>query len=104
MSKLSTVLIVGYVFFCMLLIYMMSYFEKEYYIDGIDIKNICDVYNTLVVDDTRDFDAPVSLLFLFPLFYHAAKKRFKSFFFNAISVVLLVYWAWRFFIRLIVCI
>ncbi|OCQ54691.1 Inner membrane protein YjeO [Photorhabdus australis subsp. thailandensis] len=104
MNKLAIVLTILYILLCIIVIDGASFFEKEDYIDGQVIKNVCDVYRALVVDDIRGITAPISLLFIFPLFYTAAKKRFKSAFFNAVTLALLAYWLWRFFIRLIVCI
>ncbi|MCK3667863.1 YjeO family protein [Photorhabdus noenieputensis] len=80
----------------------MSYLEEEYYIGGRDINNLCIVYKELI-DDNRDVFAPTCLLIMSPLIYATAKKRFKSLSLNVITFVLLGYWIWRFFVRLIVC-
>ncbi|KAA1187614.1 YjeO family protein [Photorhabdus heterorhabditis] len=103
MCKSTIALNTLYATFCALFIYTMSYLEEEYYIGDRDIKDICVVYKE-IIDDNRDVFAPVCLLIVSPLIYAVVKKRFKSLSLNIMTLALLAYWIWRFFIRLIVCI
>ncbi|PHM33384.1 membrane protein [Xenorhabdus mauleonii] len=92
-----------YYIFCVLLIDSFSFFEEEIYIDGVEIKNACVAHRTFVADDTRDVSAPVSALFIFPLLFKVIRLKFRSWTLNMMLLSLIVYWAWRFFIRLMYC-
>lgn len=98
------IVFIFYACFCLLVIDLSSWFEEEYYIDGRSMKNVCDIYEALVVDDIRVFTAPMSFLFMSPLIYFAFKKKLKSKLINITTLVVLIYWVWRFFLRLYFCI
>ncbi|WP_099142504.1 DUF2645 family protein [Xenorhabdus kozodoii] len=92
-----------YYLFCLLIIYSFSFFEEEIYIDGMEIKNACVAHRAFVADDTRDVSAPVTALFILPLLFKTIKIKFKSLKMNIMLISLIMYWAWRFFIRIILC-
>lgn len=90
--------------FCCIAIYFLSSFEEEIYIDGKEIVNACMAFKAFVVDDVRDFTGAVSFsIFVFPFLFVCIKRRGKDIFLNILSVFLLSYWIWRFFIRLNLC-
>ncbi|WP_426577075.1 YjeO family protein [Xenorhabdus stockiae] len=101
--KLSHLLYLAYYVLCLSVIYLSSFFEEEYYIDGIDIKNACVAHRALVVDDIRDVTAPIAALFIIPLLFIAVKLKGKSWLVNIMTLSLLAYWGWRFFIRIMGC-
>ncbi|MDE1474785.1 YjeO family protein [Xenorhabdus bovienii] len=103
MKKITTIIYSTYYICCLFIIYLLSFFEEEVYIDGKEIKNACIAHRALVVDDIRDITAPISILFIIPLLYLAIRNKFKSLPMNIMSFSLLAYWGWRFFIRLIIC-
>ncbi|MBC8953989.1 DUF2645 family protein [Xenorhabdus sp. PB62.4] len=92
-----------YYIFCLFIIYSFSFFEEEIYIDGMEIKNACIAHRTFVADDTRDVSAPVAALFILPLLFKTIRIKFKSLKINVMLISLIMYWAWRFFIRIILC-
>ncbi|WP_074024743.1 DUF2645 family protein [Xenorhabdus eapokensis] len=92
-----------YYVFCLFIIYSFSFFEEEIYIDGMEIKNACVAHRTFVADDTRDVSAPVAALFILPLLFKTMKLKFKSSKINVMLISLIMYWTWRFFIRIIFC-
>ncbi|MCV9878468.1 YjeO family protein [Brenneria izbisi] len=90
--------------FCCIVVYFLSSFEEEIYIDGKEIVNACMAFKTFVVDDIRDFTGTVSFfIFVFPFLFLCIKRRGKDIGLNILSVFLLSYWIWRFFIRLNLC-
>ncbi|MDC9613948.1 YjeO family protein [Xenorhabdus khoisanae] len=99
----SKILCIIYYVFCLLIIYSFSFFEEEIYIDGAEIKNACVAHRTFVADDTRDVSAPVAALFILPLLFKIIKIKFKSLKVNIMLISLIMYWVWRFFIRIILC-
>ncbi|PHM51791.1 YjeO family protein [Xenorhabdus hominickii] len=99
----SKILSLTYFAFCLLIINISSFFEEEFYIDGIDIKNACEAHRALVVDDIRDVTAPIAALFIIPLLIIAVKLKCKSWLVNIMTLSLIAYWVWRFFIRIMWC-
>ncbi|WP_053115949.1 YjeO family protein [Erwinia iniecta] len=85
------------------IIEIFSYLDYEEMIGEGEIKNVCVVLEALVIDDTRDVMAPVTFLFVLPLIYMATKRKFKSAPINIITVLLLTFWLWRFFLRYQFC-
>ncbi|MDC9597220.1 YjeO family protein [Xenorhabdus anantnagensis] len=102
-KKLSNLLYLVYYVLCLPVIYLSSFFEEEAYIDGVDIKNACVAHRALVVDDIRDVTAPIAALFIIPLLFIAVKLKCKSWLVNVMALSLIAYWAWRFFIRIMLC-
>ncbi|WP_145502131.1 YjeO family protein [Yersinia similis] len=89
--------------FCFFTIYLISSFKEEAFIDGIEIKNACIAHRAFVVDDIRDITVIFAIIILIPCFVYLKRSRFKNKFFNLLSLLLIIYFFWRFFIRLNVC-
>ncbi|PHM51594.1 DUF2645 family protein [Xenorhabdus hominickii] len=102
-DKINLLKYIIYYFFCLLIIFSFSFFEEEIYIDGVEIKNACVAHRTFVADDTRDVSAPVAALFILPLLFKATRIKFNSLKINIMLLSLIIYWLWRFFIRIMLC-
>ncbi|AHK18546.1 membrane protein [Yersinia similis] len=98
----KTIIYVYYIF-CFFTIYLISSFKEEAFIDGIEIKNACIAHRAFVVDDIRDITVIFAIIILIPCFVYLKRSRFKNKFFNLLSLLLIIYFFWRFFIRLNVC-
>jgi len=92
-----------YYVFSFPLIYILSSFKEEDYIDGIDIKNACIAHRALVVDDTRDFTITLAIILLIPCVFFLKKYKLKSIQINTLTVAIIAYSIWRFYIRLNIC-
>ncbi|MBJ7222835.1 MULTISPECIES: DUF2645 family protein [unclassified Brenneria] len=90
--------------FCCVAIYLLSSFEEDIYIDGKEILNSCMAFRAFVVDDTRDITGTISFaFFVFPFLLLSFRKKFRDISINILTFFLLLFWAWRFFIRLHLC-
>ncbi|WP_404273266.1 YjeO family protein [Yersinia similis] len=98
----KTIIYVYYIF-CFFTIYLISSFKEEAFIDGIEIKSACIAHRAFVVDDIRDITVIFAIIILIPCFVYLKRSRFKNKFFNLLSLLLIIYFFWRFFIRLNVC-
>ncbi|WP_407704379.1 YjeO family protein [Winslowiella arboricola] len=92
-----------YSLFCAVIIDMFSFLDYEEMVGQGEITNVCVVLRTLVMDDTRDVLAPLAFLLISPLFYLVAKKKLKSWPINIITMLLFIFWLWRFFLRFKFC-
>ncbi|AYW91933.1 YjeO family protein [Yersinia pseudotuberculosis] len=92
-----------YYIFCFFALHLISSFKEEAFIDGIEIKNACVAHRAFVVDDIRDFTVIFAIIILIPCFVYLKKNRFKNQFLNLLSILLIIYFIWRFFIRLSFC-
>ncbi len=93
-------------FYCIILfpvIYILSSFKEESFIDGNEIKNACMAYKVFVVDDIRDFTVTLTLILLIPVFFYLKKTKFRDAKFTLLIIALLLYSLWRFYIRLNFC-
>ncbi|WP_437616234.1 YjeO family protein [Erwinia sp. V71] len=88
---------------CLFFIFYYSFFKEEYYIDGDEIKNVCDAWRVFVVDDIRDVTAPLTLAMIAPFIVMSVRKKSRSRFLWLMTMVLLLSWWWRFFGRLWFC-
>ncbi|MBS0057097.1 MULTISPECIES: YjeO family protein [Yersinia] len=93
----------GYFLFCSFAIYLLSSFKEEAFIDGVEIKNACIAHRALVVDDIRDFTVTLAVIILIPCLIYLKKYKFKNKILNISSILLVMYFLWRFFIRLNIC-
>ncbi|QYM92772.1 DUF2645 family protein [Dickeya zeae] len=86
------------------LLHLLSLFKEESYIDGKEVLNACVAFKAFVTDDIRDVTAPISFfLLILPFFIILFKERFKKTSTIIFISFLLLYWLWRFFIRLNIC-
>lgn len=88
-----------YYFFCLVMIFIGGVPDYSENIDGVEIKNICDLMRNYVIDDSRDAFGPITLLMITPFFIMAIIKKFKSWFANISFLVLLFFWLWSFYIQ-----
>lgn len=89
--------------FCFFNIAYLSYFKEEQYIDGDEIKTLCDAYKTFVVDDIRSFTAPLTLLLIAPLLWLCWRNKQRTLYLPLFTLLLIAFWYWRFFGRLHGC-
>lgn len=88
---------------CAAMITMFSYVDKEWFIDGREIKNICEVMQALVVDDTRDIGGSLTFLMIVPLIYYSFHKKHRAWHLYLMTVLLIAFWVWRFYLRFQLC-
>ncbi|MDR0217575.1 MAG: YjeO family protein [Enterobacteriaceae bacterium] len=48
----------------------------------------------------RDVTAPIAIIFIMPFIFLAVKSKFRSILMNFTLLILTLYWAWHFFIRI----
>lgn len=94
-----------YIYYTMLfpVIYLLSSFKEESLIDGVEIRNACMAHRAFVVDDIRDFTVTLAIILLVPCFYFLQKTKFKSTSIIFLTIAVIFYSAWRFFIRITLC-
>ncbi|MBP2168407.1 hypothetical protein J2125_001599 [Erwinia toletana] len=103
MNIWKSLYLLAYGLFCAVIIDMFSFLDYEEMVGKGEITNVCVVLRTLVVDDTRDVLAPLAFLLILPLCYLAVKKKLKSWPLNIITMLLFIFWLWRFFLRFKFC-
>ncbi|QKJ85526.1 hypothetical protein PMPD1_0551 [Paramixta manurensis] len=81
----------------------LSYFKEEQYIDGDEVKTLCDAYRIFMVDDIRAFTAPLTLMLLLPFIWLTLRKKHRTLYLIVMTVILFAFWYWRFFGRLQLC-
>ncbi|QNU43958.1 YjeO family protein [Mixta calida] len=64
--------------FCFFNIAYLSYFKEEQYIGDEGINTVCDAMQYLVVDDSRDFTAPLTLLMILPLLWFSLCRKHRA--------------------------
>ncbi|AUY23973.1 MAG: DUF2645 family protein [Mixta calida] len=89
--------------FCFFNIAYLSYFKEEQYIGDEGINTVCDAMQYLVVDDSRDFTAPLTLLMILPLLWFSLCRKHRALYLMLLSILLLAFWYWCFFGRLQFC-
>lgn len=95
----------GIVWLCMsiLVIVIFSTQDKEWWIGGENIKNICDLMAYVENDDIRDF----GMLVTFPVFFTCSvcilDKKSPSRFLYLIIILIAGVWLWRFIFRYQFC-
>ncbi|WP_024560506.1 DUF2645 family protein [Franconibacter pulveris 601] len=92
-----------YSLFAFTLIAFLSYLKEEEYIDGDEVKNVCDAVRMLQVDDPRAFTASLGFLLLMPLLIACLSRKHRHVFLIVVTIALFFWWVWRFYGRLAVC-
>ncbi|AYL54599.1 TPA: YjeO family protein [Citrobacter freundii] len=82
---------------------MLSVQDKEWFIDGRGINNICDVMTYLENDDIRPVGVIMTLPLFIPYIYAVIRKRQRSLWQYSVIATMVFYWLWRFFIRYQIC-
>lgn len=95
----------GLVWFCftVLLILLFSTQDKEWLIDGSNIKNICEVMIFMENDDIRDAGRIITLPLFFPLVYLLVWKKKRHGFLWLLLLCVFAFWLWRFYLRYTLC-
>jgi len=88
---------------CVILIILFSTQDKEWFIDGGEIKNICDVMEYIENDDVRLVGVALTIPLFFPFIYVIIWRKQRSLWQYTVAVVLLVFWLWRFIFRYYLC-
>lgn len=73
--------------------------EYQSFIDGEEIKNVCDVLRSFVSNDIRGIAALVALIAIVPVVFYCIKIKFKS---KAINLMLILFsslWVWNYIIK-----
>ncbi|WLI75207.1 YjeO family protein [Kosakonia sp. H02] len=95
----------GFVWFWLsiLLISLFSMQDKEWFIDGDGIKNICDLITYIESDDIRDVGIVITIPLFFPFIYLLIWKKKHHWFLYLIFLSVFAFWLWRFFLRYKLC-
>ncbi|WP_318364121.1 DUF2645 family protein [Enterobacter sp.] len=85
------------------LILIFSTQDKEWFINGREINNICDVMTSIESDDIRFFGAILTLPLFFPFLYAIFWKKQHSIWQFSVFILLMLFWLWRFIFRYLIC-
>ncbi|MTD27962.1 DUF2645 family protein [Erwinia sorbitola] len=96
-------LIPYYYIFCLVMIGMGGLPDYLEHIDGIEIKNICELQRAFISDDVRDTTRPITLMMISPFLYLVARYKFISWLANIALIGLCAYWLWSFYIQYALC-
>ncbi|QQA77820.1 DUF2645 family protein [Pectobacterium parmentieri] len=96
--SINTMMVI-YSLFVIVICMMGGVFKEEWFIDGDEIKNVCDVLRVIVVDDYRETVAIATLALISPVVIYGAINKFRIVSINLILLVFLFFWAWFFIIK-----
>ncbi len=85
------------------LIMMFSTQDKEWFIDGYGINNICDLMIYIENDDIRDVGVIFTLPLFIPYLYAMVWKKQRSVWQFLVMMMVVLFWLWRFIIRYQLC-
>jgi len=86
-----------------LLILLFSTQDKEWFIDGQEIKNICDLMKYIESEDIRLVGVFITLPLFIPFVYAVVWKKQRNLWQWLIILFLLSFWLWRFIFRYQFC-
>ncbi|MFG1174578.1 YjeO family protein [Erwiniaceae bacterium CAU 1747] len=92
-----------YYVFCLMMMWLGGMPDYLEHMDGVEIKNICQLQRAFIGDDWRDTFGPLTLLMSSPFLYLVLRKRGKSWLANIALIVLCGYWLWSFYIQYALC-
>ncbi len=97
--------IAGLIWFCfsIVLILLLSVQDKEWLIDGKNIKNICDLKAYVESEDIRDAGIAITIPLFFPFVYLLVWKKQHHGFLYLTLFSIFAFWLWRFFLRYQFC-
>ncbi|MCL1028847.1 DUF2645 family protein [Serratia silvae] len=95
----TSIIVVIYIWFLMFSSVIFSSFSEESFIDGDEIKNICDVVRVFVVDDYRGTMAIAILLAFSPVVIYSAVRKFRGVIVNISIAAFLLSWVYLFIIK-----
>ncbi|MCL6373069.1 DUF2645 family protein [Pectobacterium atrosepticum] len=93
------IIMVIYSFFVIITCMMGGVFKEEWFIDGDEIKNVCDVLRAIVVDDYRETVAIATLALITPVVIYGALNKFRIISINIMLLVFLFVWIWFFIVK-----
>ncbi|WP_380180224.1 DUF2645 family protein [Kalamiella sp. sgz302252] len=73
--------------------------KEESFINGEEIKDVCDVLRYIVVDDYRETMAIASLIAISPVLIYSCLKKMKLPAINIILLFFLITWLWNFIFK-----
>ncbi|OUE77165.1 hypothetical protein AZ013_002177 [Citrobacter freundii] len=100
-KAISLNVIWGTVSFVLIIIFSPQ--DKEWFIDGLGVNNICDLMTYVESDDIRDAGIIFTLPLFIPYIYVIAYRKQRSFWQLLTVTVLVCFWLWRFFLRYQFC-
>ena len=81
----------------------LSVQDKEWFIDGRGINNVCDVMTYLENDDIRPVGIIMTLPLFIPYIYAVIWKKQYSLWQYFVISIMLFYWLWQFSLRYLFC-
>jgi cbb3-type cytochrome oxidase subunit 3 len=103
MSCKSLTLNAIWIFICFILIVLFSTKDKEWFIDGNAINNICDVMEYIENDDIRSVGIVFTLPLFVPFIYTITWKKQRNIWQYSAMMIVLSFWLWRFIFRYQFC-
>lgn len=95
----TSIIMVMYTWFLMLSSLAFSTLSEESYIDGDEIKNVCDAIRVYIVDDYRGTMAIAILLAFSPVAIYMAVRKLRGIIVNLSAVAFLISWVCLFIIK-----
>lgn len=86
-----------------LCISLFSTQDKEWFIDGNGINNICDLMIYIENDDIRPIGVAMTIPVFFPFIYAMTYKKQRSGWQYSVVVAVALFWVWCFFLRYQLC-
>ncbi|WP_234910592.1 DUF2645 family protein [Pectobacterium carotovorum] len=91
-----SIMLITYTWLLIFLSLIFSSLKEEFFIDGDEIKNICDVVRVFVVDDHRGPMALSILVASIPAIAYGIKTKFKSSALIGSLLFFFLIWGWGF--------
>ncbi|ARA77757.1 DUF2645 family protein [Pectobacterium brasiliense] len=88
----ASIIIFIYTWFLIFMSLVFSSLKEESFIDGDEIKNICDVVRVFVVDDHRGPMAIAILVAIIPAIAYSVKTKFKHAILNVSLIFFFLVW------------
>lgn len=94
-----SIIVVVYVWIIVFLTSLLSVFDEEAYLRDDEIKNVCDVIKSYVVDDNRTTSAIAMLVAIVPVVIYCIKTNVSHIIVNISMIFFFMAWVWCFIIR-----
>jgi hypothetical protein len=99
LTLLINSLMVIYILIVIFFTFLGGVLQYEFQIDGNEIKNVCDVLRSFVIDDIRCLIAGVSLFAIAPVLYYCFRRKFKNIIINVMLILFSLAWLWSYIIK-----
>ena len=103
MMKWKFIVSIVWLLVSFMLITLLSTQDKEWLIDGGEIRNICDLMKSVENDDVRIVAMVITLPLFFPYLYILTTKKKKGCFQYMSMASIVLFWLWRFILRYQFC-